>query len=113
MPQREATRARRHRDRGDHRRQQRDEREETLRAFERALHLRASALEALDPLAARELLRQRRVERPDRLPLARHQQAIGDAAAGGDQLRRRQVGHVDHHAWREVDELRAAVRLDG
>ena len=111
VAQREAPARHRHRHRGDHRRQQRHQRQEALGALQRALHLRPAALERLELLAAFEAgLQLLRIGAHCRR-LARRQQPVGDARARLDQLRRRQVGEIEHHARREVDELRAAVRL--
>ncbi len=112
VPQREAPRRRRHRDRRDHCGQQRDECEESLGTVDRALHLRPAAFQRLDTLAALQFLLQCGGKFADRRAFASDQQAIGDAAAGRDQLRGREIVEIHHHARREVDELGAAIRLD-
>jgi hypothetical protein len=113
VAQREAPGRRGHRHRRDHRGQQCHQRQEAFGPLQGALHLGPAAFERFELLTAAQLAAHGAGEGLDLRPLARHQQAVGDAAAGLDQLGRRQVGEVEHHARRKVDELRAAVGLDG
>ena len=112
MTLREPARCGRNGHRGDHRREQRDQREKALRTFQRPLHFRTPTLERLEPLPALQVAFDRSFKRLHRRSLARGEQAIGGPAADGNQLGRRQVGQVDHDARRKVDEAGTAVRLD-
>ncbi len=112
MPQRETAGRGCNGDRSDHRRQQRDKREESLGAVDRALHLGAATFKRLDALTALQALLQRLRIRSHGRALACDQQAIRHAAAVGDQLSGGKILDVQHHARRKVDELRTAIGLD-
>ncbi len=112
MAQREAARRRCDRNGGDQRREQGDQCQEAVGAFQRALHLGPSALDRLDALAALQIVLQPSGERLHRCIVAGHEQAIRHSTARLNQCRCRQVGQIDQNARRKVDELDPAIRFD-
>ena len=107
------------RDRGEQRRQQRDEVEELLGAVERLAHLGPAGGERLDADAAQALgldLGLGPVDELGDLGVARRvggdREAVRDAARRLHQAGRGEVGLVEHDARREAREAGAAVGLD-
>ena len=107
------------RDRGEQRREQRDQVEELLGPVERLAHLGPAGGERLDPDAAQVLGLDLGLGPVDELVHAgvvggvgRDREAIDDPARRLHQAGRRQVGDVEHHARREAREAGAAIGLD-
>jgi hypothetical protein len=117
----EAARGDRHRDGGEHGRQQADQRQEAVRAVERGAHLRAAVLKRFDAHALDRAAGDLRTQ-PLFVPVHARQvvggwrgdlHAVCHAGEIVDQVRGRQVGKREHHARGEVGDGRAAVGFGG
>ena len=107
------------RDRGEQRREQRDEIEELLGAVERLAHLGAPGGERLDAEAAQALGLDLVLGPVDELAdlgvlrrVGRDREPVRDPARRLHQPGRREIGLVEHHARCEAREAGAAVGLD-
>ena len=112
MPFGESPRRERDGERGEHRRQQRHQREESFGAVERIAHFGTTGLERLDLLAAHQALVEPRAIVRDLVGRARDQQPMRLATAVLDQLRRRQLVETHQDARREIDERHPAIGFE-
>ena len=108
----ESPRRERDREPGEHRRQQRHQREESFGAVERVAHFGTTGLERFDFLPAHQALVEPRAIVRDLVGRARDQQPMRLATAVLDQLRRRQLVEAHQDARREIDERHPAIGFE-